>query len=129
MDQATISFEAAKLAFTLAKDLSAQLLTLSTALVGVAVIFSKDIKKNHSFREALLVLAILLAYTTSILAGIFTMMKLTGALAPSSGKPEFSLDGARLSSQWQILSFLFATILFVVHGISAAFELMRRPKT
>jgi hypothetical protein len=58
MDQ--IALEATKLAVGLAKDLSVQLLTLSSALIGLTVVLSKDVKKTHNWFELLLVILVLL---------------------------------------------------------------------
>jgi hypothetical protein len=62
VDQDVINMEATKLAFGLAKDLSVQLLTLGSALIGLTVVLSKDIKKSHNTLQTLLVLSVLAAY-------------------------------------------------------------------
>jgi hypothetical protein len=121
----TTTLEATKIAFGLAKDLSVQLLTLASALIGLTVIFSKYIKKSHKIFEMLLVVFVLLAYLVSILSGIYTIMKLTGSLAPVGGAIRFTIDAARPAAICQIVSFLIATILFTVYGIIAIVTLWK----
>src|SRR6266851_3380330 len=117
-DQEQIALEATKLAIGLAKDLSVQLLTLGSGLIGLTVILSKDIKKSHSTFEMYLVVSILVAYLFSILSGIYAIMKLTGSL---SGPVTFTLDAARTAATCQIFAFLLATGLFTIYGIIAIF--------
>jgi hypothetical protein len=124
-DQEQIALEATKLAIGLAKDLSVQLLTLGSGLIGLTVILSKDIKKSHSTFEMYLVVSILVAYLFSILSGIYAIMKLTGSLAPVSGPVTFTLDAARTAATCQIFAFLLATGLFTIYGIIAIFTLWR----
>ena len=120
-DQATTVLEATKLAVGLAKDLNVQLLTLSSALIGLTVVLIKDVKKTHNGAELVLVVLILLAYILSITCGIYAIMKLIGSLAPLSGSVVLSVDGARAATGLQILAFLGATILFSLYGVLALF--------
>ncbi|MFX8992039.1 hypothetical protein ABTN16_19100, partial [Acinetobacter baumannii] len=76
MDQATITLEATKLAVGLAKDLNVQLLTLSSALIGLTVVLIKDVKKTHNRRELALVGLVLVIFIFSIGCGILAIMKL-----------------------------------------------------
>jgi hypothetical protein len=119
MDQATTVLEATKLAVGLAKDLSVQLLTLSSALIGLTVVLSKDVKKIHNGFEIFLVIVVLLTYIFSIGCGIYAIMKLIGSLAPVGVPIVFSIDAARAAAGWQILSFLAATFLFALYGVIA----------
>jgi hypothetical protein len=119
MDQATTVLEATKLAVGLAKDLSVQLLTLSSALIGLTVVLSKDVKKTHNGFELLLVIVVLLTYLFSIGCGIYAIMKLIGSLAPVGVPIAFSIDAARPAAGWQILAFLAATFLFSLYGVIA----------
>jgi hypothetical protein len=119
MDQATTVLEATKLAVGLAKDLSVQLLTLSSALIGLTVVLIKDVKKTHNRVELVLVILVLLAYIGSIACGIYAIMKLIGSLAPVGGQVVLSVDAARPAASWQIISFLVATFLFSLYGVIA----------
>jgi succinate dehydrogenase hydrophobic anchor subunit len=123
MDPDTL--EATKLAVGLAKDLSVQLLTLSSALIGLTVVLAKDVKKLHSRGELVLVIAILITYIVSIGYGIYAIMKLIGSLAPSTGAAVLSVDAARPATKVQIVLFLLATTLFAIYGIIAIIAFRR----
>ncbi|WP_315763630.1 hypothetical protein [Bradyrhizobium sp. SZCCHNS2005] len=114
-----ITLEATKLAVGLAKDLSVQLLTLSSALIGLTIVFAKDVKKTHSGLEVLLVILVLFLYLASISCGIYAIMKLIGSLAPVSGPVVLSVDAARPATGYQIGAFLAATVLFSIYGVIA----------
>lgn len=115
----TITLEATKLAVGLAKDLSVQLLTLSSALIGLTIVFAKDVKKTHSRLEGLLVILLLFLYLASISYGIYAIMKLIGSLAPIGGPVVLEVDAARSATEWQIGTFLLATVLFSIYGVLA----------
>jgi len=119
MDQATTVLEATKLAVGLAKDLSVQLLTLASALIGLTVVLIKDVKKTHNGAELLLAVLVLLGYIVSIACGIYAIMKLIGSLAPVSGPVVLSVDAARPAASLQIIAFVLATIVFSLYGVLA----------
>jgi len=119
MDQTTTVLEATKLAVGLAKDLNVQLLTLSSALIGLTVVLIKDVKKTHNGAELLLGVLVLLAYIVSIACGIYAIMKLIGSLAPVGGTAVLSVDAARPATGLQIFAFLVATGLFSLYGVIA----------
>ncbi|MGL6061123.1 MAG: hypothetical protein ACRC1G_10600 [Bradyrhizobium sp.] len=119
MDQATITLEATKLAVGLAKDLNVQLLTLSSALIGLTVVLIKDVKKTHNRRELALVGLVLVIFIFSIGCGILAIMKLIGSLAPVDKLPVLSVDEARWVTGAQIIAFLTATFLFSLYGFIA----------
>jgi hypothetical protein len=125
MDQDTINFEAMKLAIGLAKDLSVQLLTLSSALIGLTVVLSKDIMRTHTTREMLLVFAVLGAFLFSIAFGLYALMRLTGSLAPVGIPAKLTLDAARGGATWQIIAFGVATLLFTLYSCIAIFTFWR----
>jgi hypothetical protein len=129
VDQTALSFEATKLAFGMAKDLSVQLITLGSALMGLTVVLSKDIKKSHNPWELMLLIAVLFFYLCSIIAGIYTIMKLTGALAPGGGAVDFSLNSGRAPATVQIVTFIIATLLFILYGLIAMSVLSRQADT
>ncbi|SEN41014.1 hypothetical protein [Bradyrhizobium sp. OK095] len=111
--------EATKLAVGLAKDLSVQLLTLSSALIGLTVVLIKDVKKSHNGAELILAVLVLFTYIVSIVFGIYAIMKLIGSLAPVSGPVVLGVDAARPAAGWQIIAFVVATGLFSVYGVVA----------
>jgi hypothetical protein len=115
----TTTLEATKLAVGLAKDLSVQLLTLSSALIGLTIVFAKDVKKTHSWLEVLLVILLLFLYLASISCGIYAIMRLIGSLAPIGGPVVLGVDAARSATEWQIGTFLVATVLFSIYGVIA----------
>jgi hypothetical protein len=116
---ATTALEATKLAIGLAKDLNVQLLTLSSALIGLTVVLIKDVKKTHNGLELLLIVLVLLAYIVSIACGIYAIMKLIGSLVPIGKPGVLSVDEARPATGWQIITFLVATFLFSLYGVIA----------
>jgi hypothetical protein len=66
-----------------------------------------------------LVVLVLLAYIVSIACGIYSIMKLIGALAPVEGPAVLSVDAARTAAGCQIATFVLATILFSLYGVIA----------
>jgi hypothetical protein len=124
-DQEMINLEAMKLAVGLAKDLSVQLLTLSSALIGLTVVLSKDIMRIHTTREMLLVFAVLSTFLFSIACGLYSLMRLTGSLAPVAIPAKLTLDAARAGATWQIIAFAVATLLFTLYGCVAIFTFWR----
>jgi hypothetical protein len=113
MDQA----QAMSLSFGLAKDLSVQLLTLSSALIGLTVVIAKDIKKTHKLSDERILKAILLVYPVSMFFGICEMMTLVGSAASKNGSAwGWSIDGARIWALAQVIAFGAATGLLVAYG-------------
>lgn len=119
MDPAVVSLEAAKLAVGLAKDLSVQLLTLGSALIGLTVALSKDIKNVPSRAESFFVTFTLIVYFVSLMAGVYTLMKMIGILAPVGGPGVISLEEARTGALVQIVAFSVGTVLLILYGIFA----------
>ncbi len=103
------------LAFQFAKEVSTQLITIASALIGISVTFIKDFTPSGKawLRASWLV------YVLSILFGIVTLMALTGMLESlaASGKSfdKFSLP-TRLAAGIQIIAFALATICLVIFG-------------
>jgi hypothetical protein len=71
----------ATLAFTLANGFAIQLITLSTALIGLTVTFAKDFQQN-TILSRLLLIAIWVVFLFSIVWGIFTIKALITVVAP-----------------------------------------------
>ena len=115
---ATLELEASKLAFTFAKDLCVQLITLSAVIIGVTVTFSKDLKKEHQTAEIVLLVAVWLLYMASIIFGVWCLMSIVGNLAPVGGTPpDLKInDNVRFWAKAQIIGFFLATGLFLIYG-------------
>ena len=102
-----------KKAFDFAADLTKQLITLSTSIVTVTLLFGE-----HFPRQSHLALWAWILYLISTLFGLWTLMALAGTLAPLKPPPT-NLDlkfNVRLPSSLQVVAFavaVFFTILFV----------------
>lgn len=108
-----------KLAFTFASDLSKQLITLSTGILAITIAFTKDIVKRISSLGACALAVAWFFYLLSVICGIWTLMALTGTLAPlepMSGELALG-QNIRDPAAYQIYSFLIATILIIIYGI------------
>jgi hypothetical protein len=127
VDQDTINLEATKLAVGLAKDLSVQLLTLSSALMGLTVVLVKDLLRPNTVFKMFLAFAVIGAYLISIICGLYALMRLTGSLAPVTGPVALSLDAARGGAACQIYAFGFATLLFLIYSGKAIVALWWNP--
>lgn len=103
------------LAFQFAKEVSTQLITIASALIGVSVTFIKDFTPSGKTWLR----ASWLLYILSILFGVVTLMALTGTIESlaASGKPfqHFSTS-TRWPAATQIISFVIATICLVIFG-------------
>jgi hypothetical protein len=102
-----------KKAFDFASDLTKQLITLSTSIVTVSLLFG-----DHFPRQSRLAMWALTFYLVSTVFGLWALMALTGTLAPVKLPPEdFDLHGnVRIPSGLQIAAFGLAvgfTIAFV----------------
>jgi hypothetical protein len=102
-----------KKAFDFAADLTKQLITLSTSIVTISLLFG-----DHFPKQSKLALWAWVFYLASSLFGLWTLMALTGTLAPIKAPPaSFDLGfNVRLPSGLQVLAFAIAitiTIRFV----------------
>lgn len=109
----------AKLAFDFAKTLSQQLITLSTAIIGVTVTFTKELKIGSSGVSKKLIRVSWVLYLISIVCGIWHLMALTGNLAPAEGPPVLDLRGlnVRLPAILEVISFLLATVMLILQAV------------
>jgi hypothetical protein len=100
-----------ELSFQMAKDISVQLITISSGIIGLSVTFMKEFKN-----EALAPLKWSLGFhLASILCGIAALQFLTGTvitLAKSGDAFEFP-DKAAYSAMVQIALFLAGTAIFL----------------
>ncbi|SEC08076.1 hypothetical protein [Terriglobus roseus] len=99
-----------KKAFDFAADLTKQLITLATSIVTFSLAFS-----DHFPKQSRLARDAWFFYLISILFGLWTLMALTGTLAPTGGAAtDFTLKwNVRLPSLLQILSFGIAVLLTI----------------
>jgi hypothetical protein len=103
------------LVFQFAKEVSTQLITIASALIGVSITFIKDFRPDAErwFRLSWL------SYIVSIIFGIVALMALTGALAVLARTGEKFSDfttPVKLFAGMQIIAFLAATIFLIVFG-------------
>lgn len=112
-------------AFQFASDLSKQLITVSSGILVLGVTFAKDILKKPTRRILLLLASSWSLYVLSILAGLWSLMSLTGDLAPRSDLAPLKdiPDNARLSAGVQVLFFAAATVIFLVIGVYSLLRL------
>ena len=102
-----------ELAFQFAKELSTQLITISSALIGVSVTFIKDLKTD----EARWLRISSGLYIVGIVFGVWHLMALTGTLeslsAPGATFGTFK-PNTQIPVGGQILSFVAGTIFLFV---------------
>jgi hypothetical protein len=97
--------DALKKAFDFAADLTKQLITLATAIIGAIVTF---FDKAHLERYGALKIPLLI-YLVSILFGVWTLMALTGTLGRVGAGPVLYSRNIQVPSAVQIVTFLFGT--------------------
>lgn len=74
--------EPVKMAFEFSSRVAIELITISTAIITLTVTFAKDIFKSKSSGIRGFLFCAWLIYFISIVAGVMTLMTLTGALQP-----------------------------------------------
>lgn len=94
--------------FEFAKATVTQLITLATGVIGVSVTFSKDISVGVTARDRFWLFSSWIALLLSVLAGVWTMMALTGTVVDPNVLP-----GAIYNSNIAIPCFL-QVVTFVV---------------
>jgi magnesium-transporting ATPase (P-type) len=107
-------------AFTFAKELAAQLITLSTAIIGFTVTFSKDFVAPTGGWSLLIVFTWTI-FLLSIAFGILDIAALTRSLAPldSVRAPSEIGFNVRIWAASQEISFGVGIIALIVYGVSA----------
>jgi hypothetical protein len=100
-----------KKSFDFASDLTKQLITLSTSIVTVSLLFG-----DHFPKQSLLAVWAWTFYLVSSVCGLWTLMALTGILAPLKPPPtDFDLKfNVRLPSALQIVTFAVALVLTII---------------
>jgi len=109
------------LAFTFAKEIALQLITLSTGLLALTVTFTKEILKTVTKKNKSVLRIASIILLVSILCGVWTMMALTGTLMPSKplahGTPYEFGPNVRWPAGAQVILFFIGTIILVfLHG-------------
>jgi hypothetical protein len=111
--------EQTKYAFSSASDTSKQLITLSTAVLALQLTFVKDIA-SCSFKMAVWPLAASWVFLfISIIAGVVTLMALTGSTAQKSPPKaiEIYCYNIKIPVLVQIFSFLLGILSFVIYAM------------
>ena len=127
--------EREKKAFDFAADLTKQLITLSTGIVTITLLFSKDFVGSR-----LLAVGAWIFYLLSTIFGLWALTALTGTLAPIKPRKAKAIGGARAASSnrsenetgerleigsnvrkpsgLQIVAFLVATVLTLAYVVA-----------
>jgi hypothetical protein len=115
--------EAVKKAFDFAADLTKQLITLATAIIGLTVTLGKDVLQKTPPNSRPWAIASWTAFLFSIACGILTLMALTGTLDQDPKRPPVPVSircsSVKTYSGLQAISFLAALILTVVYACLA----------
>ena len=105
--------------FEYAKEMTTQMITLSTAVIGVSVTFAKDVEIGISGKKRLFLFLSWGAFLVSILFGILTLGSLTGLLAQNAVvSPKDVYDESvkfKSMAQWGV--FLVGVLLLILDAI------------
>jgi len=101
--------------FEFAKEFTTQLITLSTAVIGVSVTFAKDVSPGITAKKRWLLYFSWIVFLLSIIAGILTI----GSLARLVDDPNASImdGGITNKSRLQFCLFLLGVLLLIIDGI------------
>ncbi len=106
-----------ELGLSYAKELSTQLITLSTGLLGLSITFGKEVLGRAGDSKIATLKFAWGLHVASIVFGIWHLMALTGAIMPGDAQPAFPASlgfSARGPAAAQVLTFVFGTLLLVV---------------
>jgi hypothetical protein len=117
--------DAVKLGFEFARDLSNQLITLSTGLLAFTVTFSKDSMKTLPRRTIYVLGTAWGLHLLSIAFGILAVMALTGTVLVPLDADNPIGSNARWPAGVQIITFLIGTLLLIVYGAGMAHRTIR----
>lgn len=117
--------EELKLALGFVKDLTGQLITISTFILGFTVTFAKEYLDKNSSRLSYLAIGSWILLFLSILFGIVALMALLSTVAPVGGSQPIELDKVRFWSGVQITMFIFGLLLMIVFAISVIMKQLR----
>jgi hypothetical protein len=105
--------EQAKAAFASASDTSKQLITLATGLLALEITFGKDFIGKFDTVSKGLVGASWVLLLLSVVAGIWTLMALTGSLGQVKDRPT-----AESVYSWNVRIPSITQVLFFVGGLA-----------
>jgi hypothetical protein len=106
-----------ELGLSYAKELSTQLITLSTGLLGLSITFGKEILGRAGDTKMGTLKTAWGLLVGSVIFGIWHLEALTGALLPRNAAPAFPTElgaSARLPAAAQVVTFVVGTLLLVV---------------
>jgi hypothetical protein len=111
--------EQTRAAFSSAQDTTKQLITLATGLLALEITFAKDLVRTIDSCGAWLVGISWIALLLSIVAGVWTLLALTGSLSSSATlSPRTIFEGnVRTPAILQVLLFVGALLFTVVFAI------------
>lgn len=114
--------ERRKKAFDFAQETVKQLLSLATAVIALTITFSKDIVGGLPDTTRGFLAAAWFFYLLSVVAGVWTLMAMTGTLEPKKqDSVPISIRGYNVT--WpaivQVVSFLVGLIFTVVFGFKS----------
>jgi hypothetical protein len=105
-------------AFDFAADVAKQFITLSTGILALTITFAKDIGGGPSQGAPLLLGLSWVLYLLSIVAGVWTLMALTGELEPvgTAESPSTRRGNVVTPALVQIATFVCATGLVIAYA-------------
>lgn len=111
--------EQTKAAFTSASESSKQLITLATGLLALEITFAKDLIGHVDRTAKWLLGASWIVFLLSVIAGVWTLLALTGSLTSSTTLTARTISdtNVRVPAVLQILLFLGGLLLTVLFGI------------
>ena len=105
-------------AVALAAEISKQLIALATGILTITITFASQFAKRLSIGQRRLLTASWVGYTATIVFSLWHLSALTGNLLREKIDP--MLTSAELPAWLQIVSFIFATVAFVVFAVLVA---------
>ncbi|WP_371400853.1 hypothetical protein OHA10_23095 [Kribbella sp. NBC_00662] len=105
-------------AFDFAQDVTKQLITLATGIVALSITFVKDFANGAPKGARILLATSWFFYLLSTIAGILTLMALTGTLR-TSDQPDIMGNNARRPAIGQVLAFFVGMLLSIIAGVWA----------
>ena len=104
-----------KKAFDFAQSVTQQILTLATGTTALTLTFFDQFAENPTTLAKIILIGSWAIMAISILAGVGTLMSLTGTLA-SSSDPTIYSDNVKKMAMTQIITFVIGIVLTVIAG-------------
>jgi hypothetical protein len=117
--------EQTKKAFDFASDVTKQLIALATGVVALTISFLKDFASSAPYGLKMCLAVGWFFFLVSIILGLWTMLALTGSLAPvtdpegPAAAPSIRGTNVVVPSCAQIITFVFGLILTIIFGVFA----------